>query len=36
VLVATALAATVLRERVTVWRAGGAALVVAGIVLLAL
>ncbi len=36
VLVATALAAVVLRERVTVWRAGGAALVVAGIVLLSL
>jgi drug/metabolite transporter (DMT)-like permease len=36
VLVATALAAIVLRERVTVWRAGGAALVVAGIVFLAL
>jgi drug/metabolite transporter (DMT)-like permease len=36
VLVATALAAVVLRERVTVWRAAGAALVVAGIVLLSL
>ena len=36
VLVATALAAIVLRERVTAWRAGGAVLVVAGIVLLAL
>jgi len=36
VLVATALAAIVLRERVTVWRAGGAALVVAGIVLLSI
>jgi drug/metabolite transporter (DMT)-like permease len=36
VLVATALGAIVLRERVTVWRASGAALVVAGIVLLAL
>ena len=36
VLVATALAAVVLRERVTVWRATGAALVVAGIVLLSL
>jgi drug/metabolite transporter (DMT)-like permease len=35
VLVATALAAIVLRERVTAWRAGGAVLVVAGIVLLA-
>jgi drug/metabolite transporter (DMT)-like permease len=36
VLVATALAAIVLRERVTAWRAGGAVLVVGGIVLLAL
>jgi drug/metabolite transporter (DMT)-like permease len=36
VLVATALAAIVLRERVTLWRAGGAALVVAGVVLLSL
>jgi drug/metabolite transporter (DMT)-like permease len=36
VLVATALAAIFLRERVTAWRAGGAVLVVAGIVLLAL
>ena len=36
VLVATALAAFVLRERVTAWRAGGAVLVVAGIVLLGL
>ena len=36
VLVATALAAIVLRERVTAWRAGGAVLVVAGIVLLGL
>ena len=36
VLVATALAAVVLRERVTAWRAAGAALVVAGIVLLSL
>ena len=36
VLVATALAAIVLRERVTAWRAAGALLVVAGIVLLAL
>jgi drug/metabolite transporter (DMT)-like permease len=36
VLVATALAAIVLRERVTVWRATGAVVVVAGIVLLAL
>jgi drug/metabolite transporter (DMT)-like permease len=35
VLVATALAAILLRERVTAWRAGGAVLVVAGIVLLA-
>jgi drug/metabolite transporter (DMT)-like permease len=34
VLVATALAAIVLHERVTPWRAGGAALVVAGVVLL--
>jgi drug/metabolite transporter (DMT)-like permease len=34
VLVATALAAIVLHERVTVWRAGGAVLVVAGVVLL--
>jgi drug/metabolite transporter (DMT)-like permease len=36
VLVATALAAIVLRERVTPWRAGGAALVVTGVVLLSL
>jgi len=36
VLVATALAAIFLRERVTAWRATGAALVVAGIVLLSL
>ena len=36
VLVATALAAVFLREQVTRWRAGGALLVVAGIVLLAL
>lgn len=36
VLVATALAAVVLRERVTAWRACGAVLVVAGIVLLGL
>jgi drug/metabolite transporter (DMT)-like permease len=36
VLVATALGAIFLRERVTAWRAGGAVLVVAGIVLLAL
>jgi drug/metabolite transporter (DMT)-like permease len=36
VLVATALAATVLRERVSVWRVCGAALVVAGIVFLAI
>jgi drug/metabolite transporter (DMT)-like permease len=36
VLVATALAATVLRERVTAWRALGAVLVVAGIVFLAI
>ncbi|HEV7558174.1 MAG TPA: EamA family transporter, partial [Kofleriaceae bacterium] len=36
VLVATALGAIVLRERVTAWRAAGAVLVVAGIVLLAL
>lgn len=36
VLVATALAAFVLRERVTAWRAGGAVLVVGGIVLLGL
>jgi drug/metabolite transporter (DMT)-like permease len=36
VLVATGLAAVVLRERVTAWRAGGAALIVGGIVLLAL
>ncbi|HEX7582371.1 MAG TPA: EamA family transporter, partial [Gaiellaceae bacterium] len=36
VLVATALAAIVLRERVNAWRAGGAVLVVAGIALLAL
>ena len=35
VLVATALAVVVLRERVTPWRAAGAVLVVAGIVLLA-
>ena len=35
VLVATALAAIFLRERVTAWRAGGAVLVVSGIVLLA-
>ena len=35
VLVATALAAVFLKERVTGWRAGGAVLVVAGIVLLA-
>jgi drug/metabolite transporter (DMT)-like permease len=34
VLVATALAAIFLHERVTPWRAGGAALVVAGVVLL--
>ena len=34
VVVATALAAVFLRERVTVWRAGGAALVVAGVALL--
>src|SRR5438270_12126685 len=34
VLVATALAAICLHERVTPWRAGGAALVVAGVVLL--
>jgi drug/metabolite transporter (DMT)-like permease len=34
VLVATALAAVVLHERVTPWRAGGAALVVAGVALL--
>ena len=34
VLVATALAAIVLHERVTPWRAGGAALVVAGVALL--
>jgi drug/metabolite transporter (DMT)-like permease len=36
VLVATALGAVFLRERVTVWRAGGAALVVAGVALLSL
>ena len=36
VLVATALAAIVLHERVTLLRAGGAALVVAGVVLLSL
>ena len=36
VLVATALAAIFLRERVTPWRAGGAALVVAGVALLSL
>ena len=36
VLVATALAAIFLHERVTPWRAGGAVLVVAGVVLLAL
>jgi drug/metabolite transporter (DMT)-like permease len=36
VLVATALAAIFLKERVTAWRAGGAVLVVGGIVLLAL
>jgi drug/metabolite transporter (DMT)-like permease len=36
VLVATALAAIVLHERVTLWRAGGALLVVAGVVLLSL
>lgn len=36
VVVATALAVVVLRERVTVWRAAGAGLVVAGIVLLSL
>jgi drug/metabolite transporter (DMT)-like permease len=36
VLVATALAAIVLRERITAWRAGGAVLVVVGIVLLGL
>jgi drug/metabolite transporter (DMT)-like permease len=36
VLVATALAAAFLGERVTVWRAGGAALVVAGVALLSL
>ena len=34
VLVATALAAILLHERVTPWRAGGAALVVAGVVLI--
>jgi drug/metabolite transporter (DMT)-like permease len=36
VVVATALAAIFLRERVTPWRAGGAVLVVAGVVLLSL
>jgi drug/metabolite transporter (DMT)-like permease len=36
VLVATALAAVVLKERVSPWRAGGAALVVAGVTLLSL
>jgi drug/metabolite transporter (DMT)-like permease len=36
VLVATGLAAIVLRERVSVWRAAGAALVVAGVALLSL
>jgi len=36
VLVATALGAVFLRERVTAWRAGGAILVVAGVVLLSL
>jgi len=36
VLVATALAAIFLRERVTLWRAGGAVLVVAGVALLSL
>jgi drug/metabolite transporter (DMT)-like permease len=36
VVVATALAAIFLRERVTLWRAGGAALVVAGVALLSL
>lgn len=36
VVVATALAAVFLRERVTLWRAGGAALVVAGVALLSL
>ena len=36
VLVATALGAIFLRERVTPWRAGGAALVVAGVALLSL
>lgn len=36
VLVATALGAVVLRERVTVWRCAGAALVVSGVVLLSL
>ena len=36
VLVATALAAIVLHERVTLWRAAGAMLVVAGVVLLSL
>jgi drug/metabolite transporter (DMT)-like permease len=35
VLVATALAAIVLHERVTPWRAAGAVLVVAGVALLA-
>jgi drug/metabolite transporter (DMT)-like permease len=34
VLVATILAAVFLRERVTVWRGAGAALVVAGVALL--
>ena len=36
VLVATALAAVFLRERVSLWRAGGAALVVAGVALVSL
>jgi len=36
VLVATALGAIVLRERVTVWRCAGACLVVSGVVLLSL
>ena len=36
VLVATVLAAVLLRERVTPWRAGGAALVVAGVALISL
>jgi drug/metabolite transporter (DMT)-like permease len=36
VLVATALAAIVLKERVSAWRAGGAVLVVAGVTLLSL